>query len=221
MTVSLIAFAILLGGDVAWGASDAAVTKAHGISTFGELKYPVDFAHLAYVNPDAPKGGEFSMSWLGTFDSMNPYSRKGRAGLLASAGYEDMMVGVADEIGALYCLLCETVEYPDDRSWAVFNIRPEAAFSDGSPLTAEDVKFTYDLFLAEGLVSFRAVLSQYVESVEVLDSQRVKYNFKPETPVRDRVQVAAGLPVMSKQWFADTGAVLDESRLEPGLGSGP
>ncbi len=197
------------------------ITKSHGISTFGELKYPADFSHLDYVNPDAPKGGEFSMSWLGTFDSMNPYSRKGRSGLLASAGFEEMMVGTADEIGALYCLLCETIEYPEDRSWVIFNLRPEAAFSDGSPLRAEDIKFTYELFLEEGLVSFRAVLSQYVESVEVLDAQRVKYNFKPETPIRDRIQVVGGLPVMSKAWFEETGAKLDESRLDPGLGSAP
>jgi len=218
---ALVGAALVLGAGTAWGESHERVTKSHGISTFGELNYPADFTHLSYVNPDAPKGGEFSMSWLGTFDSMNPYSRKGRSGLLASAGFEDMMVGVADEIGALYCLICETVEYPEDRSWAIFNMRPEARFSDDSPLTAEDVKFTYELFLTEGLVSFRAVLDQYVDSVEVLDAHRVKYNFKPEPPIRDRVQVVAGLPVMSAKWFADTGAVLDESRLEPGLGSGP
>jgi len=217
----LVGAALILGAGMARGAGHEGVTKAHGISTFGELNYPADFTHLGYVNPAAPKGGEFSMSWLGTFDSMNPYSRKGRSGLLASAGFEDMMAGVADEIGALYCMICETVEYPADRSWAIFNMRPEAAFSDGSPLTAEDVKFTYELFLNEGLVSFRAVLDQYVESVEVLDVNRVKYNFKPAPPIRDRIQVVAGLPVMSAKWFADTGAVLDESRLQPGLGSGP
>lgn len=200
---------------------DADVTVSHGISTFGELKYPADFTHLDYVNPDAPKGGEMSIPWLGTFDSMNPFTRKGRSGLLASSIYEEMMVSVADEIGSLYCLLCETVEYPEDRSWAIFNIREEAEFSDGTPLTAEDVKFTYELFRDEGLLSFRTVLDEYVESVEVLGPKRVRYNFKDGTPPRDRVQVAAGLPVMSKAWFEETGAGLDESRLDPGVGSGP
>lgn len=205
----------------AFAESHEEVTVAHGISTFGELKYGPDFEHLDYVNPEAPKGGEFSMSWEGTFDSFNPFTRKGRAGLLANIGYEDMMTGTADEIGALYCLLCETVEYPQDRSWAIFNLRPEARFSDGSPVTAEDVKFTHDLFASEGLLSFRTVLANYVESVEVLDAHRVKYSFKDDTPIRDRVQTVGGLPVMSKAWFESSGAKLDESRLEPGIGSGP
>ena len=196
-------------------------TVAHGVSTFGELKYGPDFKHLDYVNPDAPKGGEISIEWQGTFDSFNPYTRKGRAGLLANIATEQMMVGVADEIGALYCLICETVEYPEDRSWAIFTIRDEAAFSDGTPITAEDVVFTHDLFAREGLLSFRTVLDTYVESVEALDEKRVKYTLKPGTPLRDRIQTVGSLPVLSKDWFEETGASLDESRLDPGIGSGP
>jgi len=199
------------------------VTLTHAITTFpaDTPKYPADFTHLDYVNPEAPKGGEISQAAFGTFDSMNPYTQKGRAGALASIGYEDMMTGVADEIGTLYCLICETVEYPADKSWAIFNLRPEARFSDGSPLTAEDVLFTYEMFIAEGLISFRTVLGEFVESVEVLGPHRVRYVFKPDSPVRDRVQMAGSMPVMSKAWFAATGAKLDESRMEPGIGSGP
>ena len=92
------------------------VITAHGISTFGDLKYPADFQHLDYVNPDAPKGGEIAEWAFGGFDSMNPYSIKGRAAALSSAMYESILVGTADEIGASYCLLCQSLEYPEDRT---------------------------------------------------------------------------------------------------------
>ncbi len=195
---------------------------AHSITTFGEpSKYPADFTHLDYVNPDAPKGGEIAVSTFGTFDTMNPYSQKGRAGALSSAGYEEMMVGTADEIGAMYCLLCSSLEYPATKDWVIFTLRPEVRFSDGTPMTADDVKFTYDIFLAEGLISFRTVLAEFVEGVEVLAPDKIKYTFKPTSTPRERVQMAGGLPVMSKAWFEKTGAKLDESRLDPGIGSGP
>ena len=198
------------------------VITSHAITTFGDdPKYPIDYKHLDYVNPDAPKGGEISEATFGTFDSFNPYTQKGRAAALSSIAYEDMMVGTADEIGAMYCLICETIEYPQDKAWVIFNLRPEARFSDGSPLTADDVEFTYKLFREEGLISFRTVLQEFVETVEVLDPHRIKYTFKPESAPRERIQMAGGLPVMSKAWFDKTGAKLDESRMEPGLGSGP
>src|SRR5699024_1833916 len=108
-------------GAEAQGQGETAVS--HGISTFDDLKYPAGFAHLDYVNPDAPKGGELSLAWLGTFDSMNPYSSRGRAGYLSQIFFEDMMAPVADEVGSLYCLLCETLEYPEDRSWVIFTLR--------------------------------------------------------------------------------------------------
>ena len=119
--------------------SHVPIVESHGYSSYGELKYGPDFTHLDYVNPDAPKGGEISIWAQGTFDTMNPYVTKGTAGSLASIGYERLMTGVADEVGSSYCLLCSTIEYPEDESWVIFNLRPEAAFSDGSPLTAHDV----------------------------------------------------------------------------------
>jgi microcin C transport system substrate-binding protein len=198
-------------------------TISHGIKTFPEdpLKYPADFPHFDYVNPDAPKGGEISLSAFGTFDSMNPYTEKGLAGVLSSISVEDLMIGTADEIGALYCLICETLEYPEDKSWVIFNLRPEARFSDGSPLTAEDVVFTHELFMREGLVSYAAVTQEYIASVEALGPHQVKYTFVPESPPRDRIQIAGSSPVMSKAWFESTGYGLDESRMVPNLGSGP
>lgn len=196
-------------------------TIAHGISTFGDLKYPADMAHLAYVNPTAPKGGEMSIATFGTFDSFNPYSDKGNAAALSTAPYEDIMVATADEVGALYCLLCTTIEYPQDKSWVIVNLRDDVTFSDGTPMTAEDVKFTYDLFLEQGLLSFRTILAQYVAGVEILGPHQLKYTFEPESAARERIQMAMAFPVMSKAWFDKTGARLDESRMEPGIGSGP
>ncbi len=202
-------------------AQDEDPVVSHGISTFGELKYPADLAHLDYVNPDAPKGGELAISWLGTFDSMNPYTRKGRAGYLSSMFFESMLTGVADEIGSSYCLLCETLEYPESKDWVIFTLRDDVTFSDGTPLTAEDVLFTYELFLEEGLPSYRAVLGQQVESAEMLDDRRIRFTFREDSPKRDVIEAVGGLPIMSKAWFEANDAGLDESRLDPAIGSGP
>ncbi|MDP3960330.1 MAG: extracellular solute-binding protein [Pseudorhodobacter sp.] len=197
------------------------VITAHGISTFGDLKYPADFQHLDYVNPAAPKGGEIAEWAFGGFDSMNPYSIKGRAAALSSAPYESILVGTADEIGASYCLLCQSLEYPEDRSWVVFNLAPEARFSDGSPLTAEDVVFSYETFLAKGLTDFRTIFATKVESVSIEGPYRVKFTFKPGIPTRDLPQDVGGLPILSQAQYLAKGLDMEESSLTPFLGSGP
>jgi len=214
--------ALIVGLAVAAGMARAQeVMVAHGISTFGELKYPADFPHLDYVNPDAPKGGEIAEWAPGGFDSMNPYSVKGRAAALAAAPYESLLAPVSDEIGSAYCLLCSTLEYPADRSFVIFHLRPEARFSDGSPLTSEDVLFSYQTFLAKGLTDFRTVFAQQVESAEALGPHRVKFTFKPGVPTRDLPQDVGALPILSKAHYEANKLDLEEQSMVPFLGSGP
>jgi len=195
--------------------------KAHGFNFFGELKYPRDFQHLDYVNPNAPKGGEISIWGFGTFDSMNPYSRKGRAASLSSAPFESLLVETGDEIGSSYGLLAESIEYPADQKWVIFQLRKEAKFSDGTPVTADDVAFTYNLFLEQGLPSYRAVLAEIVQGVEVIGPYTIKYTFSEQASKRDAIPIVGGLPVKSQAWFERSQARLDESRMEPAIGSGP
>lgn len=204
----------------AYGQDEQTITVAHGISTFGDLHYPADFKHLDYVNPEAPKGGEISVWAFGGFDSMNPYTIKGRAGALASIFFESLMESTADEIGASYCLVCSTLEYPKDRSWVIFNIRPEARFADGTPITAGDVVFSYDILLEKGLPDFRAVLGQQVETATVLGPQRVRYDFKAGFPTRDLPALVGGLPIFSKAFYEKSNRDFAESSLKPLLGSG-
>jgi microcin C transport system substrate-binding protein len=197
------------------------VIRAHGISPFGGLKYPAGFPHLDYVNPDAPKGGEISLWAFGGFDSLNPYTIRGRAAAGASLAYESLLSGVADEHSSVYCLLCESLEYPPGREWVIFHIRPEARFSDGTPVTAEDVLFSYQTFLTQGLSDFRLVLSQQVESAEVLGPLSIRFDFKADAPKRDLPATVGGLPIFSKADFERRGLNLEQSTLEPFVGSGP
>ena len=201
--------------------ANADIITSHGISTFGELKYEAGFPHLDYVNPDAPKGGEISVWGFGSFDSMHPYTTKGRSGQLSSIFFESLLEGTADEPDAVYGLVAESLEYPEDRSHVIFNMRPEARFSDGSPLTADDVVFSYEILRDKGLPSFRAVIQKQVESAEALGPHRVKFTFKEGEPTRDLPQTVGGLPIFSKAYYAASGADFEASTLTPGIGSGP
>ncbi len=212
--------ATCLAGVPAAGTAQTEIT-AHGISTFGDLKYPAEFPHLDYVNPAAPKGGEMTQWAFGGFDSMNPYSVKGRPAGLSNAAYETILVNPSDEIGSSYCLLCSSMEYPDDRSWVIFNLRDDVQFSDGTPLTAEDVVFSYETFLTKGLTDFRTIFAEQVERAEALGPLRVKFTFKPGIPYRDLPQSVGGLPILSKADYIANNRDLEESSLEPFIGTGP
>jgi len=201
-------------------AAEPDVIVAHGIKTFGNLELPADFAHLRYVNPDAPKGGEMSIWAFGGFDSMHPYSVKGRGGALSTIFFESLLEGTADEVGAAYCLLCTTLEYPADRSWVVFNLRDDVTFSDGTPLTADDVLFSYEILLSKGLTDFRTVLSQEVAGATVEGPHRIRFDFRPGVPTRDLPATVGGLPVFSRASYAARGVEFDDSTLVPLTGSG-
>ena len=202
-------------------AQDQKVIVAHGISTFGTLKYPADFKHLDYVNPDAPKGGEIAEWAQGTFDSVNRYAIKGNATAYGALPYESILTGTQDEIGAAYCLLCETMEYPEDRSWVIFHLRRDVKFSDGSPMTADDVLFSYNLFREKGIPEFRSVFNDQISGAEVIDDHTIKFTFTAGIPHRDLPAVAGGISVISKADYEKNKRDLEASSLDFFVGTGP
>src|SRR6056297_1261979 len=154
--------------------ADQHVTTAHGISVFGDLKYGPDYEHFDYVNPDAPKGGTMRFVGTGasgTFDSLNPFILKGEPAQGLGLMYDSLLVGTADEPDSAYGLIAESIEYPEDRTWAIFNMRPEASFSDGHPIEASDVVFTYDILQEKGHPAYRISFRDF-EIVEALDTHR-------------------------------------------------
>ncbi|MEY8829202.1 extracellular solute-binding protein [Sedimentitalea sp. XS_ASV28] len=214
---------VMVLGFATLALAEEKIIKSHGFTEFGDLKYPEGFAHFDYVNPDAPKGGEISMAAVGTFDSMNPYSRTGRSGALASEQFESLMVRSYDEPGSFYGLLAESLEYPESQDWVIFNLRPEARFSDGTPVTAQDVAFSHEILLEQGLQSYRDAVRKRIPRVEVLSDHRVKFYFTPGISRRSLITQVANTSVFSKAWFeADPdNRRIDRPRLDPGIGSGP
>ena len=213
---ALLMGALLLAGQAR--AQD--LIETHGYSYFGDLKYPADFAHLDYVNPDAPKGGEISEWAPGTFDGFNPYFRGGNTAALSTAPFESIVTTTADDPTALYCYLCTTMEYPEDLSYVIFNLRDDVTYSDGSPMTAEDIKFSYDTFMEQGLPEFRAAFEGQITQVEVLDPHRIKFTFGEDAPLRDRIGLAATFPPFSKAEWERDGRRIDQTWETPPMGTG-
>ena len=196
----------------------------HGMSAFGDLKYPVDFAHFDYVNPDAPKGGEFRLHSIGTFDNLNPFVLKGTrlrgdaAIALSGLPYDSLMVRALDEPDAMYGLVANRVEIAPDRSWVAFTMRPEARFNDGSPLTAEDVVFSYEILISKGAPQYRVILRD-VESAVVESTHKVRFSFTKNAAKRDLPLTVASIPIFSKAYYATRD--FSKTTLDPPLGSGP
>ncbi|MBV7408496.1 extracellular solute-binding protein [Maritimibacter sp. DP1N21-5] len=223
LTLALSGAVVLAGTIIARGqdaGQDAQTTVTHAYSNFGEVKYGPDFPHLDYVNPDAPKGGEISISSMGTFDSFNQYSRKGVPAALNTIGSEAILAATADDAYSAYCLLCTTMEYPEDLKWVTFNLRDDVTFSDGTPMTAEDVLYSFNLFLEQGITEYRAIVEGFIEGVEVLDPHTITFTFTDQAPIRERITFAGGTPVFSKAWFEETGQRLDESSDQPFMSTG-
>ena len=194
---------------------------SHGIAVFGTPELPADFKHLRYVNPDAPKGGEISEWASGGFDSYNPFTHRGRAAALSTAALEPLMESPADERGTAYCLVCETIEYPESRDWVIFHLRPEAKFSDGTPLTAHDVLFSFELLRDKGLSSYRTIISKIVAKAELIDDHTIKFIFRPDYPRRDVIQSVGGQIVFSREDFRKNKRDIEQSSAVPYVGSGP
>jgi len=197
---------------------------APAISLHGEPKYAPDFKHVDYVKPDAPKGGTLNMSAIGTFDSLNPFIVKGSpaAGmnyLRSHLVYESLMQNSWDEPFTLYGILAESIEMPEDRSWVAFNIRPEAKWADEKPVTAEDVKWTFETLTSQGQPFFKAYWHD-VKSVTVENDKRVKFEFSiknnAELPL-----IIAEMSILPKHYWTSEGRIFDKTSLEPPLGSGP
>ena len=213
--------AMTLATGAAFGESHELI-ETHAYVNFGEPVYGPDAEHLDYVNPDAPKGGAISSWTQSNFDSFNGYTRKGVAeATVLTVVPESILQATADDPYARYCYLCTTMEYPEDLSYVIFNLRDDVTWSDGTPLTADDVAFTNRLALEQGLPEYVNVVRGFVDTVEVLGPHRVRFNFTDEAPLRDRVSFAGGVSVFSQRDFEENGRRLDETQDRPFLGTGP
>jgi microcin C transport system substrate-binding protein len=204
-------------------ASGALAEPSHGLSIFGDLKYGPDFKHFDYVNPNAPRGGEVRQRDIGTFDNLNPFIIKGtklrgRGAIAQRLPYDTLMVAAADEADALYGLVAKTVEVGPGRQWVEFKLRSAARFHDGSPLTADDIVFSFNILKTEGTPSFRINLADVIK-VEALAPDTVRYTFRKGAVTRDLPSIVAGLPILSKAYYASV--EFNRTTVVPPLTSGP
>jgi microcin C transport system substrate-binding protein len=188
----------------------------HAMAMHGDLKYGAGFKHFDYANPAAPKGGDVRMAAIGTFDTLNPFVLKGVPAAGLGDTFDTLMASPADEPFSEYGLVAETIEVPADRSWVIFTLRSEARFHDGSPITADDVIWTFESLRAKGRPFYRAYYAQ-VAKVEKLGDRRVRFSFAPGDN-RELPLILGQLPVLSKAFWAKR--EFDKTTLEPVLGSG-
>ena len=217
--MGLTARAVAAGLAVLACMGAATAEPRHGLSTFGELKYPPDFKNFEYVNPAAPKGGAMrtiGVSGLKTFDSFNGFVLKGDAAEGTGYLFDTLMARALDEPDAVYGLIAESADVAADRHSVTFKLRPEAQFSDGTPVTAEDLVFSLVTMKEKGHPQYSLLLKN-VAGVEALDPLSVRYTFTGDL-VRDLPIIVAQLPVLSKAYYT---AHAFEMSLEPPLGSGP
>ncbi len=189
----------------------------HGIAMYGEPKYGPGFEHFEYVNPNAPKGGEARLDALGSFDTLNPFTIKGRPATGLGFVFETLATGSDDEPFSYYGLIAETIEVPQDRSYVLFTLRPEARFHDGSPITAEDVIFSFHLLIEKGAPLYRFYYAN-VAKAEALDERRVKFTFSSGSN-RELPLIMGQLPVLSKDYWQDRD--FEATTLDVPVGSGP
>jgi microcin C transport system substrate-binding protein len=211
-TTPIAALALVL----IFGAAEASTPQpVHGIAIHGEPKYEADFTHFDYLNPYAPKGGSIRLAAQGTFDSFHPFIAKGNSG--PSSDIETLLTSSADEPFTAYGLIAESLEVPEDRSWAIFNLRPEARWHDGEPITADDVIWSFNTLTTKGHPSYRFFYKS-VESAQKLGPRRVKFTFN-ERNNRELPLIVGDLPILPKHYWETRD--FERTTLEPPLGSGP
>jgi peptide/nickel transport system substrate-binding protein len=195
----------------------------HAIAMHGEPLYPPGFDHFAYVNPDAPKGGTVRYAATGTFDSLNPFIVRGTPAVgLREYVFESLMARSYDEPFSLYGLLAETIDTPPDRSWVAFRLRPEAHFSDGTPVTVDDVIYSLETLRDKGRPNYKSYFSKVVR-IERPDAHTVKFIIAPEPggdgPDRELPLILGLMPIFPRHIYEKRR--FDQSGYETPVGSGP
>ncbi|EPY02906.1 extracellular solute-binding protein [Magnetospirillum fulvum] len=175
------------------------------------------FSQFDYVNPNAPKGGEIRLAETGGWDTLNPFTVKGEAAGGSDLPFETLMIESADEPFSEYGLLAESIEFPADRSWVAFTLRPKARWHDGKPITADDVVFSFDILKTKGHPRYRFYYAA-VDKVEKVGERKVRFTFKPGDN-RELPLILGQLPVLPKHYWK--GRDFAATTLEPPLGSGP
>lgn len=216
----LVGFIIALAGPL--GGGTVLAEPKHAISMHGEPALPADFANMPYANPDAPKGGGVNYAWIGTFDSINPFIVQGSGArgsldlVFGNNVFETLMMRSADEPFALYPLLAKSIETDDQRSFVEFTLDERAKFSDGKPVTPEDVIFTFELLAEKGYPRY-AVTKNKVAKADKVGERGVRFTFK--RPDRELPLILGLFPVLPKH--AIDAETFDKSTLKPMTGSGP
>ena len=196
--------------------SASAEEAAHGLSLFGDLKYGSDFAHFDYVAPNAPKGGRLHLATVDTYSTLNPFTLKGTSAAGAGLPFESLLEGSADEADAAYGLVAGSVALAPDRRSVRFVLRPEARWHDGTPITARDVAFSFEILTTEGHPAFANQLAG-VERVETAGDHEVTFHLA-DPDNRKLPLIVGGLSIVSEAYYRDR--AFGETTMEPPLGSG-
>lgn len=204
----------LLPRRLAWAQAPAGT---HGIAMHGDVRYPADFTHFAYADPDAPRGGRLALAAIGTFDSLNPYVLKGNPAAGLGLITDTLTIQSQDEPFTEYGLLAESIEMPDDRSWVAFTLRAAARWHDGRPVTVDDVIFSLDILRTKGRPFYRAYYANVAEA-RAEGERRVRFTFDGAVN-RELPLIIGQLPILSKHFWE--GRSFEDSTLETPLGSGP
>jgi microcin C transport system substrate-binding protein len=219
-----VGFAIVLATVLAASSVPAQEPKwRHGMAVVGDLKLPEGFKQLPYVDVNAPKAGELRLGDEGTFDNLNLVIDRGAVASGVSLIYDTLMKRSEDEVFGTYGLLAEAVSYPNDVSSVTFRLRPEAKWSDGQPVTPEDV-----IFSLEKLKEHSALYSGYyrhVTGAEKTGDREVTFRFD-EKNNRELPSIVGDFPVLPKHWWEGKDAQgnqrdISRTTLEPPIGSGP